>query len=43
MFNPFKISKIMELLKKLYSIHSMSGHEDAMRKFIKNYVRENVP
>ena len=33
----------MELLKKLYSIHSMSGHEDAMRKFIKNYVRENVP
>lgn len=33
----------MELLKNLYSIHSMSGHENAMRKFIKNYVKENVP
>lgn len=33
----------MELLKQLYSIHSMSGQEGAMRKFIKNYVRENIP
>lgn len=29
----------MELLKKLYSIHSMSGQEGAMRKFVKNYVK----
>lgn len=29
----------MELLKKLYSIHSMSGQEHAMRKFIKKYVK----
>lgn len=29
----------MELLNKLYSIHSMSGQEDAMRKFIKKHVK----
>lgn len=29
----------MELLKQLYSIHSMSGQEDAMRKFVKKYVK----
>ena len=33
----------MELLKKLYSIHSMSGKEKKMRKFIKRWVSENVP
>lgn len=32
----------MELLKKLYSIHSMSGQEGAMRKFVKNYVKQNI-
>ena len=29
----------MELLKQLYSIHSMSGQEGAMRKFVKNFVK----
>lgn len=29
----------MELLKQLYSIHSMSGQEGAMRKFVKNHVK----
>ena len=33
----------MELLTNLYKIHSMSGQEDAMRNFIKKYVKENVP
>lgn len=33
----------MELLFNLYKIHSMSGQEGAMRKFIKRYVRENIP
>lgn len=32
----------MELLKNLYEIHSMSGQENAMRKFIKDYVRNNI-
>ena len=35
--------KDMELLKQLYSIHSPSGGEKKMRKFIKNWVRRNVP
>lgn len=33
----------MELLKKLYTIHSMSGREKKMRKFIKKWISENVP
>lgn len=33
----------MELLKNLYSIHSMSGKENAMRNFIKRYVKDNIP
>lgn len=33
----------MELLFNLYKIHSMSGQENQMRKFIKDYVRNNVP
>ena len=33
----------MELLKKLYTIHSMSGREKKMRKFIKRWISENVP
>lgn len=33
----------MELLKKLYTIHSMSGREKKMRKFIKRWVVQNVP
>ena len=33
----------MELLKNLYSIHSMSRQEEPMRKFIKKYIKENFP
>lgn len=33
----------MELLINLYEIHSMSGQENAMRNFIKKFVKENVP
>lgn len=33
----------MELLRQLYAIHSPSGGEKKMRKFIKNWVRRNVP
>ena len=33
----------MELLKQLYSIHSPSGGEKKMRKFIKSWIRRNVP
>lgn len=33
----------MELLKQLYSIHSPSGGEKKMRKFIKGWIRRNVP
>lgn len=33
----------MELLEKLYSIHSPSGREKKMKKFVKNYIRANVP
>lgn len=33
----------MELLFNLYKIHSMSGQENPMRKFIKSYVRNNIP
>lgn len=39
---PFNHSNIMELLKNLYSIHSMSGQENAMRNFIKKYVKQNI-
>lgn len=33
----------MELLKNLYSIHSLSGSEKKMLKFIKSWVKLNVP
>lgn len=33
----------MELLKQLYQIHSPSGNERAMKKFIRKYVKRNVP
>lgn len=33
----------MKLLKKLYEIHSMSGQEKGMRKFIRRWVLTNVP
>ena len=33
----------MELLKQLYRIHSKSGQEDPMRKFVKNYVKTTMP
>lgn len=33
----------MELLKQLYAIHSPSGKECNLRKFIKRYIRKNVP
>ena len=32
----------MKLLENLYSIHSMSGQENAMRNFIKKYVRDHI-
>lgn len=33
----------MELLKQLYEIHSPSGSEKKMKKFVKNYIREVCP
>lgn len=33
----------MELLKKLYEIHSLSGKEKHIRNFIKGYIFENIP
>ena len=33
----------MELLKQLYQIHSPSGNERAMKKFIKGYVKKHIP
>ena len=33
----------MELLKQLYKIHSPSGNELAMKKFIRRYVKEHIP
>ena len=33
----------MELLKQLYKIHSPSGSEKKLRKFIKDWIRRNVP
>ena len=33
----------MELLKQLYEIHSPSGNEKKMRKFLKDWIRRNVP
>lgn len=33
----------MNLLKKLYGIHSPSGNERAMKKFIKGYVKKHIP
>lgn len=33
----------MNLLKKLYEIHSPSGKERAMKKFIKGYVKKHIP
>lgn len=32
----------MELLSKLYKIHSPSGHEKPMRKFIRKWIEENI-
>ena len=34
---------IMELLKQLYCIHSPSGNERAMKKFIRRYIRKHIP
>ena len=33
----------MELLKQLYAIHSPSGNEKKMRKFLKDWIKNNVP
>lgn len=33
----------MNLLKKLYEIHSPSRNERAMKKFIKGYVKKHIP
>lgn len=33
----------MELLKKLYQIHALSGKEKQIRNFIKGYIFENIP
>lgn len=33
----------MELLKKLYEIHALSGKEKKIRNFIKGYIFENIP
>jgi len=33
----------MELLKQLFCIHSKSGKEGKIRKFIWNWVKQNIP
>ena len=33
----------MDLLKQLYQIHSLSGFEKRMGKFIKRWIRKNIP
>lgn len=33
----------MELLKQLYTIHSPSGNEKHMRRFLKDWIKDNVP
>ena len=33
----------MDLLKQLYQIHGPSGNERAIKKFIRKYVRRNIP
>jgi len=33
----------MELLKKLYEIHSMSGREKKLKRFVRKWIAENVP
>ena len=33
----------MELLKQLYKIHSLSGNEWAMKRFIRKYIRKHIP
>ena len=33
----------MDLLKQLYKIHSPSGSEKKLRKFLKDWIRRNVP
>jgi len=33
----------MKLLKQLYEIHSPSGNEKKMRKFLKDWIKNNVP
>ena len=33
----------MELLKQLYEIHSPSGNEKKMRKFLKGWIKDNIP
>lgn len=33
----------MELLKQLYAIHSPSGNEKRMRKFLKDWIKNNIP
>lgn len=33
----------MELLKKLYEIHSLSGREKKIKQFIKRYILTNIP
>ncbi|MCC8115205.1 MAG: hypothetical protein LIP03_14690 [Bacteroidales bacterium] len=38
-----KMMNDFDLLKTLFAIHSPSGKEYAMRKFIKSYVKRNIP
>lgn len=33
----------MELLKQLYKLHSPSGNERAMKRFIRKYIRKHIP
>ena len=33
----------MDLLKQLYRVYSPSGSEKKLRKFIKDWIRRNVP
>lgn len=33
----------MELLRQLYKVHSLSGNEKAMKKFVRKYIRRHIP
>ena len=33
----------MELLRQLYKVHSPSGNDKAMKRFVRKYIRRHIP